>query len=36
MLKVLLAGGGTALIITLGEIGILLNVSRQARVKKRK
>ncbi|MBO6140899.1 MAG: FtsW/RodA/SpoVE family cell cycle protein [Ruminococcus sp.] len=28
--------GGTALIITLGEIGILLNVSRQARVKKRK
>ena len=28
--------GGTALIITLGEIGILLNVSRQARTKKKR
>ena len=28
--------GGTALIITLGEIGIILNVSRQARVKKKR
>ena len=28
--------GGTALIITLGEIGILLNVSRQAKTKKKR